>query len=881
MSLKRDNTHIIRIDSTEIIWNSKDKDFINVYNNYIKLCEFKSTPISIFNSNLNQLNFIEKKNDYLQFNLQYYLCDNTDHLSTIQLRTIMNSQYDITKSNSFCTQCGSKQDRDAINNITLCKNSNFFKFTGNEFDQFIQKIKKTSGAKFRKESLDFECGQCGHKITISGQVLINGKLKNCKSCGKQFQNNDILNINNTSNLNNDNNTNNTTKTTTTKTTTTTEEEIETTKIITATSSQNNKKTSENIINNINQYLKDFNSNINLNDFNQLKNQLNIKNVKDYCYIIFNINLKCGHINDFNANQFIKPIIKEWKCRECDSCIARVKLLNGLSLLKDFNYISSNNYFIATQQIKNFNNDQVFQFKIEIINPDCNHSRELVGSQICKLQDSNLGCPKCLKSGIVSSTIINSINYHLNQKSFTINNYKQIIDEIQSLDSYNIQYYQFTVQLSCGHDHGIKNSFLYYNNDKEVEFICQICNPQKCTLKLLNQLEEYMKKNNFSFLDGNDSIDQILNKDIQSINHDTIISLEHNRCGHYYSFNLNSIKFSNFNDKDFKCPECDLGKILYDNIKLFLEKNSTTLSCKSNLTQINKIIKDSVNRREIIFSFTFKECSHQLSIISNDIINYSNLIPRCSICNPNYKYQDKFSFYGLKLVNDSSAVPKFTCPENHIVVNPSKWICSFCHVGGRFYENLIMKTVSNYLKTDDIIAQYLQLVGPTHYSYGENLSGFYDFSVQINIDTINKKLVKLGSTPSFLTTKTLVTLNFEIDEVHHFKSSKYVKKDAKKNQLHSMDCGNRLVRISYNFIDNLFIPSMAPIAIISLLQSAIVSMINNQDNIIFISDNSYEDLHCFKARSFEFINLFDLFETDYSFPMDYCKVNFDFTKFLKQ
>ncbi|KAM9984431.1 hypothetical protein ACTFIZ_004124 [Dictyostelium cf. discoideum] len=215
----------------------------------------------------------------------------------------MNSQYDITKSNAFCTQCGSKQDRDAINNITLCKNSNFFKFTGNEFDQFIQRIKKTSGAKFRKESLDFECGQC------------------------------------------------------------------------------------------------------------------------------------GHINDFNANQFIKPITKEWKCRECDSCIARVKLLNGLSLLKDFNYISSNNYFIVTQQIKNFNNDQVFQFKIEIINPDCNHSRELAGSQICKLQDSNLGCPKCLKSGIVSSTIINSINYHLNQKSFTINNYKQIIDEIQSLDSY--------------------------------------------------------------------------------------------------------------------------------------------------------------------------------------------------------------------------------------------------------------------------------------------------------------------------------------------------------------------------------------------------------------------------------------------------------------
>ncbi|KAM9975082.1 hypothetical protein ACTFIW_008557 [Dictyostelium discoideum] len=95
--------------------------------------------------------------------------------------------------------------------------------------------------------------------------------------------------------------------------------------------------------------------------------------------------------------------------ECDQCLARGKLLNGLSMLKDFNYISLNNYLIATQQIKIFNHDQVFQFKIDFYNPH------------------------------LSSTIIDSIHYHLDHKSFTINNNQQIINEIQSLDSYGIQY----------------------------------------------------------------------------------------------------------------------------------------------------------------------------------------------------------------------------------------------------------------------------------------------------------------------------------------------------------------------------------------------------------------------------------------------------------
>ncbi|KAM9984412.1 hypothetical protein ACTFIZ_004125 [Dictyostelium cf. discoideum] len=93
----------------------------------------------------------------------------------------MNSEYDLSKSNAFCTQCGSNQEC----NITVYRNFKFFKFT----------------------------------------VLINGKLKNCKSCGKQFIISDFLNnnINNnnsnniTSNLNN--NHNNTTTTTTTTTTT--------------------------------------------------------------------------------------------------------------------------------------------------------------------------------------------------------------------------------------------------------------------------------------------------------------------------------------------------------------------------------------------------------------------------------------------------------------------------------------------------------------------------------------------------------------------------------------------------------------------------------------------------------------------------------------
>ncbi|KAM9972357.1 hypothetical protein ACTFIW_007416 [Dictyostelium discoideum] len=351
-----------------------------------------------------------------------------------------------------------------------------------------------------------------------------------------------------------------------------------------------------------------------------------------------------------------------------------------------------------------------------------------------------------------------------------------------------------------------------------------------------------------------------------------------------------IRFSNFRDKAFNCRECNLGTVVYDNIKLLLEKNSTTLCCKSNLTEILKTINDSENHREIIFSFTFKECSHKICIISNDIINYTNLTLRCSICNPRYKYQDKFSFYGFKLMDgDSSVIPKFRCPKNHTIVNPAKWICSFCNIGPIFYQNLIMKTLSNYLETDDTISQYLELVSPTHYTFGENLSGFYDFSVQFNIDTINSTLVKLDSTPSFFNTKTLVSLNFEIDEVSHFTTSHRIKRDEAKNYHNSIQ-GNNLVRISYKFIDDLFIPSLVPNAIISLLQSALVSILNNNDNnnnnnnnnnnSIFISDDLYKELPCFRSKAINYINLFDYFENDCNFPLDNYKLTFDFSNYLE-
>ncbi|KAM9962675.1 hypothetical protein ACTFIR_005591 [Dictyostelium discoideum] len=400
MNLKRDSSHIVKVLPTEISWNSKEISFINVKNNYVKLCDLKSTPLSIFNTNLTNLNKVTTKNEYLQYQFQFHFCDNAEHLSTIQLRTICVPDYNIANSNIFCTQCGSAQERNSIKHITEYRDSNFLKFTNDEFNSFISRIKSTSGAKFRKESFSFILlfGVCNEKISISGQVLINGTLKSCKSCGNKFQKSNNNNTNNTINLNNNDDNNNNSNNVTTTTTPT-----PTTPTITITTPSPNNKTSKQIIDNINQYLIDFNS----DNFNQLKKNLNIRNVKDFCYVFFDIiSLKCGHTNDFNANQFIKPISKEWLCRECDQCLARGKLVNGLSILKDSNYINLNSYLIATQQIKTFNHEEVFQFKININNPNFNHSRELVGSQI------------------LSSTIIESINYHLDRKSFTINNYQQ-------------------------------------------------------------------------------------------------------------------------------------------------------------------------------------------------------------------------------------------------------------------------------------------------------------------------------------------------------------------------------------------------------------------------------------------------------------------------
>ncbi|KAN0023080.1 hypothetical protein ACTFIU_009163 [Dictyostelium citrinum] len=144
MSLKRNINEVVKIKPSEINWNDKDQIFLNLYNNYQKLFNLYSTPISIFNSSLLSLNLLIKKDDYSQHPLQFIFCGNENHITMVQVRTLSSEDYNINNSNLYCTHCGSKQQQDIIKHIKICKETNFFKFTDTEFNKLITKVKQTS-----------------------------------------------------------------------------------------------------------------------------------------------------------------------------------------------------------------------------------------------------------------------------------------------------------------------------------------------------------------------------------------------------------------------------------------------------------------------------------------------------------------------------------------------------------------------------------------------------------------------------------------------------------------------------------------------------------------------------------------------------------------
>ncbi|EGC29560.1 hypothetical protein DICPUDRAFT_158832 [Dictyostelium purpureum] len=372
---KRTNNQTIRKTVEEFKWNTKDSSFKNVYKNYQDLCNLFNTPIEIFNDNLTSLNQIERKTDYNNFNLQFFGC-NDEHISTIKVRSIFSSTYDATKTNIKCKECGTKTTVKLVQNLKDAVASNRFFLTLEQLNQYIEKFQKSTWLQIRKESYQLPCGTCKNTTSISSYTIESGKFHPCPAC-------DIT------------------------------------------------KTVGSLIQNMTEFITRTDSSITEEQFDQFKLSLSRVRVIDYPTVPIDIRFSCGHINKFNANQFVHRVEGLWSCNECSGPKCRESLLKGLSTLYDNGCISSSLY------------------------------------------NSHLDCDECSKMGKVASRIIKGIDFQIESKSFTINNYEELVQEIGSLDAYSIQSYEFIVKLPCGHDHGIKNSFIYYNGKRNIDTLARV------------------------------------------------------------------------------------------------------------------------------------------------------------------------------------------------------------------------------------------------------------------------------------------------------------------------------------------------------------------------------------------------------------------------
>ncbi|EGC29561.1 hypothetical protein DICPUDRAFT_158833 [Dictyostelium purpureum] len=558
-----------------------------------------------------------------------------------------------------------------------------------------------------------------------------------------------------------------------------------------------------------------------------------------------------------------------KCKYCD----RENLLKGLSTLYSSGCISSSLYSMATNRAKQLDTDGVSQFKLTIANTVCDHSKELVGSQIIKLSDSHLDCDECLKMGNVASRIIEDIDFHIKSKSFSVNSYEELIKEISLLDAYSIQSYEFIVKLPCGHDRGIKNSFIYYNGKRNIDFLCQVCKPQVSTIYYLNLLESYMKMNSLIFYNQKETIKTFFMAPIRLIK-DIAVTFTREKCGHHYGFKLSSLSFNHFYSNPLQCKECSLNITLYESIKTLLKKYPS-LESKTNFVEIKKLINESEDVRNINFYFQMS-CGHEICISGSHLINYKSISPCCPQCNPDDEKSLKFSFYGFKRVNVEHSQPEFICPKGHIMVNPSKWICRNCNIRGQYYEKLVMDAVNKYLQSNEI-SEYVQLLTPESYSFSD-LNGYFDFSIRFKLDSTKKQLLKLNNEDP--QKQKIVVLNFQVDELYHFSKKSTIQKDSRINYYHSMNRGKNLARISYRFIEEMFHYCCIEKAIQNFIECSIYSVINFKQHII-ISDDIYEELESFKNRDFKFFNLFDLFLLDGEFPLENWSLKFDFSNLLKK